>query len=149
MQHFTLKILTILLLASYFTASSEVYYQGNNLALTISNIRNDKGQILISVFNQPEGFPSDSTKAYRTFQIEAQAPSVSIIIEGMNPGDYAIAVVHDENCNLKLDYNLVGAPVEGYAASVANKRFSAPKFASSKFTIENDLNLEIEMNYLF
>jgi len=149
MQQYPLKILTILLLASYLTASSKVAEKGNTLNLTISNIRNDQGQILISLFNQAEGFPSDSTKAFRTFLLEAKVPAVNLVIESLNPGEYAIAVVHDENRNLKPDFNLVGAPVEGYAASGANKRFSAPKFATSKFTVKNSMSLEIGMNYLF
>jgi uncharacterized protein (DUF2141 family) len=140
---------TILLLAFCLAGSSRVTAQGSSLKLTISNIRNDKGQLLISVFNQPEGFPSDSTKAFRTYLIEAQTPAISFVIEDLNPGEYAIAVVHDENGNLKPDFNLVGAPVEGYAASGANKRFSAPKFSSSKFNHKYDSNLAIEMNYLF
>jgi uncharacterized protein (DUF2141 family) len=32
----------------------------------------------------------------------------------IKPGKYAIAVIHDENCNGKLDTNMFGIPKEGY-----------------------------------
>jgi uncharacterized protein (DUF2141 family) len=150
MQFPITKMITVILLTSTLTAGSMAGEPVGSINLTISNIRNDKGQILISLFNQPVGFPSDSTRAYRTYVIDAEERSISLRIENLHPGEYAIALIHDENQNLKLDTNLVGAPVEGYAASGANKRFSSPKFESSKFMLKNEsLNLEIVMNYLF
>lgn len=150
-MHFsTSKIASILILASLFAHASFAAEPKSSISLTITNIRNDNGQILLSVFNQAEGFPSDSTKTYRTYILEPQTPSLSLLIEDMSPGEYAIALVHDENSNLKLDTNLVGAPVEGYAASGVNKRFSAPRYSSSKFLLKKGtLSLEIEMKYLF
>lgn len=146
----TLKIASILILASFFAQSSFAAEPTSSISLTIANIRNDKGQILLSVFNQAEGFPSDSTKTYRTYILEPQTPSLNLLIEDLSPGAYAIALVHDENGNLKLDTNLVGAPVEGYAASGVNKRFSAPRYSTSKFLLnKGTLNLVIEMKYLF
>lgn len=146
----TLKIASILILASFFAQSSFGAEPTSSISLTIANIRNDKGQILLSVFNQAEGFPSDSTKTYRTYILEPQTPSLNLLIEDLSPGAYAIALVHDENGNLKLDTNLVGAPVEGYAASGVNKRFSAPRYSTSKFLLnKGTLNLVIEMKYLF
>jgi uncharacterized protein (DUF2141 family) len=144
------NIASILILALIFPQATFAAEPNSNINLTITNIRNDRGQILLSVFNQAEGFPSDSTKTYRTYILEAQTPSLSLLIEDLIPGEYAIALVHDENSNLKLDTNLVGAPVEGYAASGVNKRFSAPRYSSSKFLLKKEtLILEIEMKYLF
>lgn len=124
--------------------------QQGSIEITVSNIRNDNGWVLVSIFNQQEGFPSDSTKAYKTLKLEAKHPTISFNIKNLKPGEYAIALVHDENQNLVLDYNLVGAPVEGYAASGSNRRFSAPRFQSSKFRVRNEpVKMEIKMNYLF
>ena len=150
MNFSTLKIASILILASIIFHASFAAEPKSSISLTITNIRSDKGQILLSVFNQADGFPSDSTKNYRTYILEPQTSSLNLLIEDLNPGEYAIALVHDENGNLKLDTNLVGAPVEGYAASGANKRFAAPRYSSSKFLLEEGtLILEIEMKYLF
>ncbi len=37
--------------------------------------------------------------------------------EDISPGTYALAVIHDENGNGKLDTNWVGIPTEGYGFS--------------------------------
>jgi uncharacterized protein (DUF2141 family) len=54
----------------------------------------------------------------------------------LRPGTYAVAVVHDENGNGRLDRNLLGVPSEGYG--VSNNRtysLSSPKWDESKFTV--------------
>jgi uncharacterized protein (DUF2141 family) len=39
----------------------------------------------------------------------------------IKPGKYAIAVIHDENCNGKLDTNMFGIPKEGYGFPVVQR----------------------------
>jgi uncharacterized protein (DUF2141 family) len=41
--------------------------------------------------------------------------------EDIPPGTYALAVIHDENMNGKLDTNWLGIPKEGYGFSNAVK----------------------------
>ena len=140
-------LIVLLSCASCSSYSSET---GGSIELTITNIRNNDGWILVSLFNQSQGFPSDTSRVYRSFILDAESPTLNLNIEDLPPGDYAIAIVHDENQNMELDTNLVGAPVEGYAASGSNRRFSAPRFSSSKFSIRSgSVRLEIKMNYLF
>lgn len=138
----------------YLLLKATIILQGANptgcIELNITNIRNNSGQVLISVFNQSIGFPSDGNKVYRYYVIETTYPTMLVLIEMLPPGDYAVAIVHDENRNLQLDTNILGAPVEGYAASGKNSRYSSPKFESSKFRVGYDtITKEIRMNYLF
>jgi uncharacterized protein (DUF2141 family) len=58
------------------------------------------------------------------------------VFEGLAPGAYAVAVVHDENGNGRLDKNFVGIPSEGYG--VSNNRtyaMASPKWDESRFTL--------------
>ena len=51
------------------------------------------------------------------------------------PGDYAIAIIHDENRNGRLD-TFAGIPREGVGFSRNPVlRFGAPSFRSASFTI--------------
>jgi uncharacterized protein (DUF2141 family) len=53
----------------------------------------------------------------------------------IKPGKYAIAVIHDENCNGKLDTNMFGIPKEGYGfSSGAEVTMSAPSFSDAVFS---------------
>ncbi|WP_232279356.1 DUF2141 domain-containing protein [Psychromonas ingrahamii] len=50
------------------------------------------------------------------------------------PGKYAMAVIHDENTNGKLDTNLIGVPKEGFGFSNnAKALLSAPSFSAPSF----------------
>lgn len=145
-----LKISAVIFFAVHSSAFVLASDPKGSISLTITNIRSNKGEILISVFNQPSGFPSDSSRAFRTYKVEAKSPQVTLNIPVLPSGQYAVAIIHDENNNSELDTNLIGAPVEGYAASGSNRRFSAPRFEASKFEVsEKPVTLRVSMSYLF
>ncbi len=63
--------------------------------------------------------------------------------------DVALAVVHDENMNGKLDTNLLGIPKEGYGFSNdAKASLGAPTFSAASFPYEGkNLELKISLDY--
>ena len=69
--------------------------------------------------------------------------------EDIPPGTYALAVVHDENMNGKLDTNLLGIPKEGYGFSNdAKALLGAPSFSAASFPYDGqNLELTISLNY--
>ena len=65
-------------------------------------------------------------------------------------GDYAIAILHDENGNSRLD-RFAGIPREGIGFS-RNPRFSfgPPRFSSVQFRLDNRSEVQsIRMRYFF
>ena len=70
-------------------------------------------------------------------------------LPGLAPGDYALAVIHDENGNGKLD-TIVGIPREGYGFSRnAPVRFGPPRFAAARFTVAGaETSERVTMRYL-
>lgn len=131
------------------TTSSPTTQESSRLEVTISNVRNDEGYLLITMFNSASGFPDDNKKAFETRRVNAERNTVNVIFEDLPHGVYAIAVVHDENDNGKLDKNLVGAPTEGYGSSNnLKKMFRAPNFEESKFTVDQNFKkVTIQVNY--
>ena len=69
--------------------------------------------------------------------------------EDIPPGTYALAIVHDENMNGKLDTNLLGIPKEGYGFSNdAKALLGAPSFSAASFPFDGqNLELTISLNY--
>ena len=67
----------------------------------------------------------------------------------IKPGKYAIAVIHDENYNGKLDKNFFGIPKEGYGfSSGAEVTMSAPSFSDAEFSYDGgNLQMSISLNY--
>ncbi len=63
------------------------------------------------------------------------AQARSIRFDGLPSGTYAIALIHDENSNNKLDTSF-GLPREGFGFSRNPViRFGPPKFAEAQFTV--------------
>jgi len=64
-------------------------------------------------------------------------------------GAYALAVVHDENMNGKLDTNWLGIPTEGYGFSnEAKALLGAPSFSATRFPYDGEnLDLTISLHY--
>jgi uncharacterized protein (DUF2141 family) len=69
--------------------------------------------------------------------------------EDIPPGRYALAVVHDENMNGKLDTNAFGIPTEGYGFSNdVTGVFGAPAFSAASFAYDGrPLALTIRLRY--
>ena len=64
-------------------------------------------------------------------------------------GDYAIAVIHDENNNAKLD-TFAGIPKEGFGFSRNPPiRFGPPRFTAARFTLDSDAEMQqVTMRYI-
>jgi len=69
--------------------------------------------------------------------------------EDIPPGTYALAVIHDENMNGKLDTQWLGIPTEGYGFSNdVRARFGAPSFTAASVPYDGEtLDLTISLHY--
>jgi len=74
----------------------------------------------------------------------------SIRFDGLPSGSYAIAVVHDENGNNRLDTSF-GMPREGFGFSRNPViRFGPPKFADAQFAVAGGrVDEGIRLRYMF
>ena len=119
------------------------------LTVSIGNIRGNSGLIHVSLFNTAKGFPLEADRAIASANAPASAKGVKIILPHVPYGVYAIAVVHDENENEKVDTNWLGIPLEGVGASGdAAILFGPPDFEDSRFTVSGDsMNVTIKLKY--
>jgi uncharacterized protein (DUF2141 family) len=66
--------------------------------------------------------------------------------EDIPPGIYAMAVIHDENMNGKLDTRWPGIPTEGYGFSNDAKGIlGAPSFSAASFRYDGQ-NVDLTMS---
>jgi uncharacterized protein (DUF2141 family) len=116
----------------------------------ILNIKNSIGTIACALFESPDGFPKEYLHFARNVVVirirDAEADCNFVDIPR---GTYAMAVVHDENMNGKLDTNLLGIPKEGYGFSNdAKGRFAAPLFSQASFTYDGrNADLTMRLRY--
>ena len=105
------------------------------LLIHVTGFRNQKGKAGGTVFSSPNGWPEDNNKSYAHggFPIEGDH---AILTFHVAPGRYAIAVLHDENENHKLDRNFLRIPKEGFGfANNPHVGLSAPKWEDAAVNV--------------
>jgi uncharacterized protein (DUF2141 family) len=121
----------------------------SEVTVTVSGLRNDRGDVLLSLFRSKDGFPEDASKAFRTFQVSSSTKGVKAAWPKIPYGTYAVAALHDENRNRKLDKGWFGIPKEGTGASNnPNPKRRAPRFDEAKVTVDREkVRLRIVIRY--
>ena len=118
--------------------------------VTILDIRNSTGTVACALFESPDGFPTEFLRfATRIMVMRVRDTQARCDFAGIAPGSYALAVIHDENLNGKLDANWLGIPSEGYGFSNdARAMLGAPSFSAASFPYDGrDLALTIRLSY--
>jgi len=120
-----------------------------SIDLAITGLRSDKGNVLVCLSASPRYFP-DCTQDDKARKLKISAVQAdSIHIAGVRPGTYAVALVHDENANGKMDLRLF-LPREGFGFS-RNPRIGMgpPKFKAAQFTVgADDEQYTVRMKYI-
>ncbi|MBV9388688.1 MAG: DUF2141 domain-containing protein [Chroococcidiopsidaceae cyanobacterium CP_BM_ER_R8_30] len=122
----------------------------SSLALQVNELRSKQGLVHFALFSSSEGFPTDTSKALKTGRAPVSEVPLTITIEDLPYGHYAVTLYHDENSNNEFDTGAFGFPKEGFGFSDDPKVWKgAPKFqqAEFEFTAENSV-VEITMKYM-
>jgi uncharacterized protein (DUF2141 family) len=122
------------------------------LSITITGLRNNKGYVLISLFSSSAGFPDKPEKAIRRAKITAGNKSSVCIFTGLPTGMYAVAILHDENGDQKMNTNFFGIPKEGYGFSNnVMGSMGPPSYRKASFSYSEGAaqNISIKTRYGF
>jgi uncharacterized protein (DUF2141 family) len=138
------------LLAVSSGVAPRLLLQPTQIHVGVVGLRNNKGQVLCSLFSSAIAFPQKDDKAVAHYTAEISDRQASCEFSDVAPGTYAVSAFHDENSNGKLDTNFMGIPREGIAASNdARGRLGPPKFNDAAFKVSGDqVNLKITITYL-
>jgi uncharacterized protein (DUF2141 family) len=116
----------------------------------IHGFRSEKGQVMACLTTRPQNFPNcqDDPNARRMTVPTRLAGELKF--ENLPSGTYALALIHDENGNGKLD-TMMGIPKEGFGFSKNPAiRFGPPSFKSAGVVIIGGRADEsVKIKYLF
>ena len=119
------------------------------VVITITDLRSTKGVVRACMTTQEKIFPKcrKDPASHRT--VVDAGETVTIRFTDVEPGDYAIALLHDENNDGKANRALGMMPKEGYGFSRdAPVRMAPPKFGDAVFEhTGEDQQLTIKMRY--
>ena len=102
-----MKLLILLCLISFSAYSQRP--ELIDLKVTITNINDIKGNMIIKLLNNTDSFPMKG-KPYRVYSEKVTTNIVSVVLKDLRKGEYAIQLYHDENsddeCNMNFFRNI-------------------------------------------
>jgi uncharacterized protein (DUF2141 family) len=123
-----------------------------NLEVTFKELRDSTGQVCLSLYSGPKGFPKGGTDSdLLSSKCTPIANGVATLMFGdLKPGKYAITAFHDANNDGKMNKNSFGMPEEGFGFSNNPEiGFSAPSFGETEFPVsETKAVVPIKLRYL-
>ena|SRR6188508_1330021 len=125
--------------------SFETFAQ-SSLEIHVDNIKSKKGSIRFGLFTSEADYLKNPVEKRI---IKSTGKDVTVVFENLQPGDYALSVIHDENDNGELDSNAFGIPKEGFGfGNNALGSFGPPSFEKAKIKIaDQDVKQDIKLKY--
>ncbi len=124
-------VLVFALPSAYLQPLTAQAAQGCTLRIHVDGLRNSVGKVGTAIYTSPDGWPEDSSKAFRhgpTFIAPGERQATAVWTN-LPPGNYGVVALHDENENHKLDRNIFGWPKEGFGfANNPHVDLAAPDF---------------------
>ncbi|WP_405404938.1 DUF2141 domain-containing protein [Paracoccus sp. Ld10] len=141
MQHCRRIGITALIAATALAAPAHAA----SIDVMVTGIPKDSGLLACSLHADPGGFPDGPGAAHAA--ASPHGGSAVCTFDGVAPGRYAVAVLHDANANGRLDTNVLGMPQERWGISVRPApRLRPPRFDEAAFDMGDDpLRLQIKL----
>ncbi|KEO85745.1 hypothetical protein EH30_14635 [Erythrobacter sp. JL475] len=119
------------------------------VTITVTDLRNSEGVVRACMTTVESVFPrcAKDPNSYRT--VVPAGETVTIRFNNVRPGEYAIALLHDENEDGKANRVLGMAPREGFGFSRdAPVRMAPPEWDDAVFTVGTaSQRVTIKMRY--
>jgi uncharacterized protein (DUF2141 family) len=144
------RIVPLFLALATSAAFAPALVSAETLTITIADIRESEGRLMIQVANSEKGFEfSEDSAAPPPVAISQLAEAGEMTFEvTLPPGIYGARVLHDLNGNGEMDSNFVGMPKEPWAFSNnATGRLGPAKWQDAKFEVSGDTAVEIRLNH--
>ncbi len=103
------------------------------LTLTVTNIAEHKGAVMVAVYNKA-GYDTDNQVAAGMIPVTGDTATTTFELP---PGQYGIKMFHDVDGDGKMGTNPFGMPIEPFAFSNnAPAQFGPAKWDAAAFTVE-------------
>lgn len=125
----------------------DTHLQAAHLTVVIVGLKNNKGEVIIKLFNSREKYDRKDANPFRKLSVTINNRRAEGIFEDLPIGEYAIKLFHDENANGHHDENFLGIPKEDYAFSNnARGTFGPPDYEKAKFDVMENTTIQITIS---
>lgn len=146
MKHYLIGLVLL------FSISSVVYATDNKgitLTVSVSDLRNSKGNVVFALYNREDAFPDEHYKKYYKILRGKIANNSSVVTFNDLPiGEYAVNILHDENTDGKIKKKFI-KPLEGIGFSnFQSIGFSnRPTFEKASFNLRKSTTISVTILY--
>ena len=151
MQRFLKSLLLFSAVINLTVLQEAKALSNSSLTVTINGVKNQRGQVCLSLFSGGRGFPSSSDRAVAARCVKLENTPLTVKFENLKAGNYAIAAFHDANGDGTLNRNALGIPTEEVGFSQNPKILTgAPTFGDSAVLVAGpETNIQIKLlNFL-
>jgi len=146
-----MRLLMVTLLGYWaaITAPNTINY--HSLTIVVENLKNSDGSLIFTLYNKDGTIPDEKFQAYyKKAEVEIKSKRARFTFNQIPGGTYAIAILHDENNNGKIDKKfMLPLPKEGVGFSnytdfgLSNR----PNFKGASFTLDSDKTMVVKVIY--
>ncbi len=127
----------VLWLAVFLSFSSTPILLAQKCVIEVYGLRNSKGEVIMSLFQNSEGFPESREEVVILTSAEIVDEKAIFSLQ-LLPGRYALTFLHDEDLDGEMKYSWIGMPLEGFGFSNNPKiRLKVPGFDQCSFTVDD------------
>ena len=120
------------------------HVQAYDLVINISNIKDLKGELLVSVCQDKQLYRQRRCTYQQAIVVNAYA--MQAYFSDLDKAEYAVLVLQDMNNNHFLDKSFVGMPKEPFGFSNnPSVRFGPPAYKKTAFTLQSDQQIDIKL----
>ena len=145
----TSALMAVALVSWVVIPSAQAGYT-SNLEVDLSSLKNTKGQVCLSVFSGPKGFPAGGKNSNMLASRCVPASTVAVTFANLPLGNYAVAAYHDITKAGRVTTNFMGIPNGGFGFSNNPAlRFGPASFSESAVFVSGTKTVVlIQMRYL-
>ena len=133
----------VLIMLTLYDGYSQSKKTSLTLTIEVASFENTKGVLRVCVTDQKDDFLKSC--AFSKI-VTVEDDTVSLKIENIEKGNYAVSVYHDENNNGILETGGVfGIPLEPYGFSNNPNMTFGPSYKKSVFKMTSDKNISIKL----
>ena len=134
-----------LILSALFIGATTMAQEKSGVTITvvIENVLADGGTILAGLHSSESFMKSNGIANAIAPGIKGE---VTLTFENVQPGTYAIMVMHDTNNNQRMDMEANGMPTESYGMSGNEMSMGPPTFEGAKFEV-TDTDQEFRIRF--
>lgn len=133
------------LLVTTLLAASPAASAAHDLRVLVTGIESAEGEVACILFDQSKGFPLDHERAVDTKRYAAVPGMLTCTFTDVPEGRYAVAAVHDQNGNRKVDGNLFGYKEPWGVSNNVRPDSRPPRFVEASVRMAADRSLDLEV----